>query len=135
MAKHDIDPVLAQLVRSVDDAGEAAVPVTLLLNGTVVHGTLIPVDTYFADLVGRFPLMSALQPSSGLLGKEYVKEVEAENGHYLHLRADGRPGDARAEDGLWRVSLDSVDAWTFRTVTGTGAQDDRGPFARLLGTS
>jgi hypothetical protein len=135
MAKHDVDPVLAQLVRSVNDSGEAAVPVTLFLNGAAVHGMLIPADAYFADLARRFPLMSALQPGSGLLGKEYVKEVEAETGHYLHLRADGLPGDPRAEDGLWRVSLDSVDGWTFRAVAGAGTQDDRGPFARLLGTS
>lgn len=31
--------------------------------------------------------MSALEPSSGLLGKEYVKETEAKSDHHLHLLA------------------------------------------------
>jgi hypothetical protein len=66
--------------------------------------------------------MSALDPSSGLLGKEYAKETEAESGHHLHLR------DA---EGLWRISLESVDGWSLSTEA--AAEDDRGPFARLLG--
>ena len=30
--------------------------------------------------------MSALEPSAGLLGKDYVQDVEDESGYYLHLR-------------------------------------------------
>ena len=33
--------------------------------------------------------MSALEPSSGLLGKEYAKDAEAESDHHLHVRAAG----------------------------------------------
>ncbi len=40
-----------------------------------------------------------------------------------HIRAAGR------DEGLWRVSLDAVDAWT----AGAAGEDDKGPFARLLG--
>jgi hypothetical protein len=135
MAKHDIDPVLAQLVHSVNESGQAAVPVTVTVHGTVLTGTLIAADRYFADLVTGNPLMSALQPSSGLLGKEYAKEVEAEAGHHLHLRTAAIPGNGENAEGLWRISLDAVDAWTLRAVADTEAHDDRGPFARLLGAS
>lgn len=77
---------------------------------------------YFAALAEDSPLLSALQPAAGLLGKEYAKEVTAESGHHLHIRAGGE------HDGLWRFSLDAVDGWT------AGTAEDKGPFARLLGT-
>lgn len=36
-------------------------------------------------------------------------------------------------DGLWRIRLHEVDAWTLHTMDGAaGQQDDKGPFARLL---
>jgi hypothetical protein len=35
--------------------------------------------------------------------------------------------------GLWRLSLESIDGWTLRASA--GAEDERGPFARLLGSS
>ena len=75
------------------------------------------------------PLMSALEPTSGLLGKEYAKEAEAESDHHLHLRGTGGRG---AAEGLWRISLEAVDGWTLRARP--AAEDDKGPFARLLGT-
>ncbi len=133
MAKHDLDPVLAQLVHSVNESAQAAVPVTVTTHGTVLTGALIAADRYFADLVEGNPLLSALQPSSGLLGKDYAKEVEDEAGHHLHLRTAGIPGDGDHAEGLWRINLEAVDGWTLRTAMGTEAQDDRGPFARLLG--
>jgi hypothetical protein len=73
--------------------------------------------------------MSALEPTSGLLGKEYAKDAEAESDHHLHLRATGGRG---AAEGLWRISLEAVDGWTLRARP--AAEDDKGPFARLLGT-
>jgi len=143
MAKHDNDPVLARLVHSVNESGQAAVPVTVSAHGVVLTGELVAEDRYFADLVRRNPLMSALQPSSGLLGKEYAKDVEAESGHHLHLRTDGIPGgyggsgDTDAEEHLWRISLEAVDGWTLRSAPDADNKDasDRGPFAKLLGTS
>jgi hypothetical protein len=65
---------------------------------------------YFGELVTQNPLMSALEPSSGLLGKEYVKDTEAESGHHLHVRTE--------EGRLWRISLEAVDAWTLPPPTG-----------------
>jgi len=59
----------------------------------------------------------------------------AEVGHHLHLRTAAIPGDEERAEGLWRISLAAVDAWTLRATADTGAQDDKGPFARLLGTS
>ena len=79
--------------------------------------------------------MSALEPGSGLLGKEYAKEAEAESGHHLHVRAAGVRRDGEATEGPWRISLEAVDGWALRAIAGTDAEDDRGPFARLLGTS
>jgi len=134
MAKHDVDPVLQQLVQAVNESEQAAVPVTISVHGTVLTGNLIAQSRYFSDLVEGNPLMSALEPSSGLLGKEYTKEAEAESDHHLHLRAAGTRGDGGTAGGLWRISLGSVDGWALRTVAGTDVKDDRGPFARLLGT-
>jgi hypothetical protein len=36
MAKHDTDPVLEQLVRAVNESGQARVPVTVSAHGTVL---------------------------------------------------------------------------------------------------
>jgi len=129
MAKHDTDPVLQQLVRAINESGQAAVPVTVSVHGTQLTGALIAERRYFSELVEGNPLMSALEPSSGLLGKEYAKETEAESDHHLHLLASPALGGAAAE-GLWRISLDAVDGWT---LGADAAEDDRGPFARLLG--
>jgi hypothetical protein len=75
------------------------------------------------------PLMSALEPSSGLLDKEYAKDAEAASGRHLHIRATSVRGDGEVAEGLWRISLEAVDGWTLRV----GTEDDGGPFARLLG--
>jgi hypothetical protein len=133
MAKHDVDPVLRQLVRAVNESAQAAVPVTVSLHGTTLTGTLIAQNRYFSDLVEANPLMSALEPTSGLLGKEYAKEAEAESDRHLHLRAAGARGDNGTAEGLWRISLEAIDGWTLRTDADT-AEEDKGPFARLLGT-
>jgi hypothetical protein len=105
MPKHNSDPVLAHLVRAVNESRQAAVPVTVCAHGMVLTGALVAQETYFTELVERSPLMNALEPSTGLLGKEYAKEVSAEAGHHLHLRG----GEA------------------------AGTADDKGPFARMLG--
>ena len=126
MAKHGTDPVLAQLVHAINESGQARVPVTVTAHGTTVSGMLIAQDVYFKDLAEGSPLLSALQPASGLLGKEYGKDVESEAGHHLHIRANGK------DEGLWRVSLESVDGWTVGQSAATGSEEE-GPFARLLG--
>jgi hypothetical protein len=133
MAKHDIDPVLQELVRSINQSGQAAVPVTVSAHGTVLTGTLIAQDRYFVELIEENALMSALEPTSGLLGQEYAKEVDAESGYYLHMRAAHVAGSGGGSEGVWRLSLHAVDAWTLRATTGPLDQDDRGPFARPLG--
>jgi hypothetical protein len=134
MAKHDTDPVLRQLVHAINESGQATVPVAISVHGTVLTGALIAEQRYFRELVEENPLMSALEPSSGLLGKEYVKETEAESGHHLHIQA-GRGRNGQAAEGLWRISLEAVDGWSLRADAAAGAGDDRGPFARLLGTA
>jgi hypothetical protein len=128
MAKHDTDPVLGQLVQAVNESGQAQVPVTISAHGTVLTGVLIAQEAYFTLLAEGSPLLSALQPASGLLGKEYGKEVSAEADHHLHIRATGTN-----REGLWRISLEAVDGWALGD-TSREAQDDKGPFARLLGT-
>ena len=132
MAKHDIDPVLQQLVRAINESGHAAAPITVSVHGTVLTGALIAEQAFFNELVAGNPLMSALEPASGLLGKEYTKETEAASAYHLHLRAAGGRGDGEVGEGLWRVSLDTIDGWTLRATA--DAEADRGPFARLLGT-
>jgi hypothetical protein len=133
MAKHDTDPVLRQLVHAINESGQAAVPVTVSMHGTLLTGALIAEQRYFSELVEGNPLMSALEPSSGLLGKEYAKETEAESGHHLHIRTGpGRSGEVA--EGLWRISLEAVDGWSLGADATPDGADDRGPFARLLGT-
>ncbi len=126
MAKHDTDPALKQLVRAVNESVHTRVPVTVSVHGTMLSGELIAEETYFAELAEGRPLLSALRPSSGLLGKEYAKDVTAESGHHLHIRATG------ADEGLWRFSLRAVDGWTAGIAAAAG-EEDSGPFARLLG--
>jgi hypothetical protein len=133
MAKHDRDPVLRELIRSVDEAGQSAVPVTVAVNGAVLHGSLIAEQRYFAELAEVNPLMNALNPRAGLLGNDYEKNVKSESGHYLHLRA-ARLASGEGPEGLWRIQTDEIDAWTFRAYDGPAGQDDKGPFARLLGS-
>jgi hypothetical protein len=128
MAKHDTDPVLGQLVHAVNESGQTQVPVTVSAHGTVLTGVLIAQDAYFTELAQGRPLLSALQPASSLLGKEYAKEVSAEADHHLHIRATGPD-----REGLWRISLDAVDGWALGAA-GKETKDDRGPFERLLGT-
>jgi hypothetical protein len=64
-------------------------------------GALIAQQTFFSELVADNPLMSALEPASGLLGKEYAKETEAASDYHLHLRATGVRGDGEITEGLW----------------------------------
>ena len=59
--------------------------------------------------------------------------MDDEAGHHLHLRTTGIPGDDDRAEGLWRISLEAVDGWTLRAAA--GGQQDKGPFARLLGTA
>jgi hypothetical protein len=126
MAKHDVDPVLRQLVHAVNESGQAGVPVTVSAGGSVLTGVLIAEQTYFTELIEANPLLGALQPSSGLLGKEYAKDVTAESGHHLHIRATGG-----RDEGLWRISLEAVDGWVLPAAAGD--HDSKGPFERLLG--
>ncbi len=132
MAKRDIDPVLQQLVRAINESGHAAAPITVSVHGTVRTGALIAQQTFFSELVADNPLMSALEPASGLLGKEYAKETEAASDHHLHLQAVGVRGDGEVTEGLWSISLETIDGWTLRATA--DAEADKGPFAHLLGS-
>ena len=132
MAKHDIDPVLQQLAQAINESGQAAAPITVSVRGTVLDGALISEQRYFGELVAGNPLMSALEPASGLLGKEYSKEAEDASDRHLHLRAAGIRGQGEVTESLWRISLEAVDGWSLRAGT-EDDHDDRGPFARLLG--
>jgi hypothetical protein len=134
MAKREIDPVFRELVRSINESGQALVPVILTMHGTVLRGSLISESRYFAELAEVTPPMSALQPASGLLGKDYVKDVEAESGHYVHLRAARLAQGGDEADGLWRIGIGAVDAWSLPVVAGPAGDGDKGPFAGLLGT-
>ena len=93
----------------------------------MLNGALVAQRRYFSELVEGNPLMSALEPSSGLLGKEYAKETEAESGHHLHILT-GPARDGEVVAGLWRISLEAVDGWTLDAEAAAGSEDDRGSF-------
>jgi hypothetical protein len=131
MAKRDIDPVLQQLVRAINESGRATAPISVSVHGTVLTGALIAEQAFFSELVADNPLVSALKPASGLLDKEYAKETEAASDHHLHLRATGVRGGGEVSEGLWRMSLETIDGWILRATA--DAEADKGPFARLLG--
>jgi len=132
MPKHDIDPVLQQLVRAINESEQGGAPVTISVHGTMLTGTLVAQRRYFATLVERNPLMSALEPSSGLLGKEYASDTQAETDHHLHIIVEHTRDGSPLGEGLWRISLEAVDGWTLRHDASVETADDRGPFARLL---
>jgi hypothetical protein len=130
MAKHDTDPVLRELVQAVNESGQARVPVVVSTHGTVLTGLLIAQDAYFAEVAESNPLMSALQPETGMLGKDYARDVTAESAHHLHIRSAASDGDR-----FWRVSLEAVDGWTLDAdgeEHAADAADGKGPFAWLL---
>jgi hypothetical protein len=133
MAKHDIDPVLKHLVHAVNESDTAGVPVTVSAHGTIVTGDLIAERRYFAKLVEANPLLNALQPSTGLLGKNYARDTEAESDYYLHMLASPT---AENGTGLCRISLESIDSWSLREPAATGGSaEEASPFARFLGAS
>ena len=93
------------------ETGQSVVPVTVAVNGTVLHGSLIAEERYFAELAEVNPLMNALNPRAGLLGNDYEKNVKSESGQYLHLRAArlalrGRAGRTLAYPGRGDRRLD-----------------------------
>ena len=92
MAKHDANPGSGTLVHTVNESGQTRVPVTVSAHGTVLTGVLVAQDAYFTQVAEGSPLLSALQPASGLLGKEYAKEVSAEADHNICTSALPDPG-------------------------------------------
>ena len=88
MAKHDTDPVLAQLVHSVDESVQAAVPVTVTAHGTVLTGHLVAQERYFADLVQANPMLAALQPAQACSARSTPRRWTT-----------SRPPPAPADDG------------------------------------
>jgi hypothetical protein len=55
MAKRNIDPVLQQLVRAINESGRAATPITVSVHGTMLTGALIAERTFFSELIGENP--------------------------------------------------------------------------------
>ena len=92
-------------MHAVNESGQAQIPITVAAHGTLVRGVLIAQEAYFSELAEGSPLLSALQPTSGLPGKEYAKDVDAGSARHLHIRAYA------GEEGLWRLSLAAVDGW------------------------
>jgi hypothetical protein len=55
MARHDIDPVLQQLVRAINESGQAAVPVAVSVHGAMLNGSLIAERRYFTSSSRAIP--------------------------------------------------------------------------------
>jgi hypothetical protein len=91
MAKHGTDPVLHELVRAVNESGQARVPVTVSVHGTAVTGVLIGQDAYFAELAEGSPLLSALTPASRAAGQG-LRQGRRLGGRRPPAHPGGRPG-------------------------------------------
>ena len=115
-------PVMQQLAQPIKESGQGAVPIVISVRGAVLTGALIAEQTCFSEPRRGESLMRALEPSSGLLGKEYAQDAEAASGRHLHMRAAGPRAGGEVIEALWRISLEAVDGWTLRA----GAEDDRG---------
>ena len=89
----DADPGSGQLVHAVNESGQTRVPVTVSAHGTVLKGVLIAQEAYCAQLAEGSPFLGALQSASGLLGKEYAKELSAEADRHLHISGAGPDGE------------------------------------------
>lgn len=125
MAKTAVDPTLRELVRAIEESGRTSVPVALTVRGTVLHGELVSQQRYFADLAAENPLVSALEPTAGLLGKDYRKETRDSAHRYLHLRGGRVHPHLDGVGALWRIRLASVDAWTLHDMAPQAEDRDR----------
>ena len=117
MAKHDVDPVLQQLIRAVNESGQAAVPVTVAAHGTVLTGNLIAqnrllnVDDDLARAVaeglGLLGLPAAIPPA-----REPIGDLQASAAlSILANRPDsfaGRKIGILVTDGVDAAKLDEV---------------------------
>jgi CubicO group peptidase (beta-lactamase class C family) len=127
VAVHRYGRVIADVTAGVADprSGAQVTPGTLFYAASTGKGVTASLAHVLAERGGlRYDMRLAD------VWPEYAKETEAASDHHLHLRGAGR-GDGKA-DGLWRLSLETIDGWTLRAAT--GAEADKGPFARLLGT-
>lgn len=122
------DPALARLVRAIDEAVDAGVPVALSVHGTRFDGELVSESAYYAALASENPLLGALDPQSELADKAYADEHGETAGGYLHIWQPAVPGGSRS---VWRVRQNSVDAWSLSAAESHDAE--QGVMARLFG--
>ena len=83
MAKHDVDPVLRQLVRAVNESGQAAVPVTV--HGTTPKYSSIAVQHCTALTVtsSSFIQVSMTWPSFAILSRASLGTLAAGVAHEI----------------------------------------------------
>ena len=84
-----------------DEAGQCAVPVTVAVHGTVLHGNLLAEERYFAELADVNP-PDPLNPQAGLLGNNYV---------VMSVGGTRRPGPIRGPRPCPRRSGHSAGPW------------------------
>jgi hypothetical protein len=125
------DPTLARLVRAVDDALDAGLPIALSVHGTRFDGELVSESAYFAALTGDNPLLGALDPKSELADKDYADEHGEAAGTYLHMWQPEVPGSGSRS--VWRIRQDTVDAWSLSSAN--RREEEPGVMARLFGRS
>jgi hypothetical protein len=131
MAKNPrTDPTLTRLVRAVDEASDAALPVELSVHGTRFEGDLLSETAYYAILTQENPLLGALDPNSELADRDYAGEHADAPTRYIHLMLSGAGEPAR----VWRVRQDAVDAWSLRPLARRTDEDSEpGVLSRLFG--
>jgi hypothetical protein len=145
--EHDgIDPELAALVASVDAAGAnddltMALPLTLLVGGTVLSGFLVSSREWWAELATQLRQSLLREPDPHAMGRAAqfrdqlaasfeaagTRTDEPTNGpKHVHLRmartfeAGGVVPAVPEQTLLLRVRIDQVQGWSFGSLERTG---------------
>jgi hypothetical protein len=142
-----VDPELAALVEAVDDAGDGdhpaiALPITVLVGGTVVSGFLISVHEWRAHLITdlRASLLREPDPQGFERADAFRDRLVAVIERHDKADPDGRLAGVRClhlrmahtfeaagvvpsvpnEHLALRIRLDLVQGWSFGTIVRTG---------------
>ena len=132
------DWFLAFLVKFMNKIPPAGMPITLSVGGTLISGDLVSGESYFkgfADELGNAfegglktptgkEIATMLRQETAKIGEKYATTEFSERVGYVHLKGARivQPGAqpltiAPPLAGWWRIRLESVDGFTFGSIS------------------